>query len=473
MRVEMGRLLAWICAALVSAVPPALAQDDPALAQDDEEASDEESSGEETSEEDAEEPDEPPRWLAVVGGDVHTGTGSVLRGATVLCRNGKIAEIGYDLWHPEETEVLDVTGYDVYPGLVAVTSFGLFGGSSELADSVDPFNRNMMLALASGITTAVNGNEVGKLKFGEIEGVLLRENVFETFSYSTGSPGTKRKTRESFEAAAEYLRRYRKWEQDKKSDKDLKEPSKKGVDDKYVAVLRGEVRPVFSADDRTDLLETARLAQRFGFRPILRGAREAWTVADELGRAGASAVVTPRDRRSRGERFAREGGSSIENAAILHRAGVPVTLIPGSAGISLGGIVGRDLMHLTIEAGFAVRGGLPEDAALAGITIEPARLLGVDHRVGTLEVGKDADLIVTDGDLLHYQTFVQWTVVDGKLVYDKEAELYFAHIRPRPEGALAPQERTDAGETPPEDDAAGAVDEDEGDDDGDDDGGDG
>ena len=87
-----------------------------------------------------------------------------------------------------------------------------------------------------------------------------------------------------------------------------------------------------------------------------------------------------------------------------------------------------------------------EEAALAGITIEPARMLGIDHRVGTLEVGKDCDLVITDGDILHYETFVQLAVVDGKVVYDKQEELFFAHIRPRSEGALAPVERVDPGE---------------------------
>src|SRR5206468_12175349 len=93
---------------------------------------------------------------------------------------------------------------------------------------------------------------------------------------------------------------------------------------------------------------------------------------------------------------------------------------------------------LPVEAGFAVRGGLPDDAALAAMTIVPARVLGIDHRVGSLERGKDCDAIVTDGDILHYQTFVQYAVVDGKLVYDKEKELYFAHIRPRPKKPEAP-----------------------------------
>jgi hypothetical protein len=406
---------------------------------------------EEEEEQEPEEPEEPKEaWFAVTGADVHTGTGAVLRGATVLCKEGKIHEIGYDLWMPEDTETLDATGYRVYPGLVAVNSFGLFGGSSDLPNSFNPFGQNLVLALGSGITSALTANEVGKLKYGQLEGVQVKTNVFRFLSFSKSLPSGKRTIRTNLANAAKYLRDYAQYEIDKKSDKDLKEPSKRGVDTTMVSLLKGEFRPVFRSTERTDLLEIARLAQQYGFRPIIMGCREGWTVADELGRAGAAAVLTPRDRRAKNESLAREGGSSIENAAILHRAGVPVTIIPSSAGISLGGIVGRDLMHLTVEAGFAVRGGLSEDAALAGITIEPARLMGIDHRVGSIEVGKDADMIITDGDVLHYQTFVQWAVVDGEVAYDKEAHLYFAHIRPRPESSLAPVERLDAAENPPE-----------------------
>ena len=146
----------------------------------------------------------------------------------------------------------------------------------------------------------------------------------------------------------------------------------------------------------------------------------------------------------------RAGGSSIENAAILHRSGVQVCVIPASTGVDLGGIAGRDILHLPIEAGFAVRGGLNEQAAFESITIVPARLLGVAHRVGSLEKGKDCDVILTDGDVMHYQSLVQYTVVEGKIVYDKTQELFFAHIRPRPTAQLAPEARQDAGEKPEE-----------------------
>lgn len=393
-----------------------------------------------------EDEEEEDTFLALVGGDIYTGTGGVLRQATLLAKNKKIVAFGYDVDVPEDAEVVDITGMRVYPGLIAVGSFGLFGGNGNLDDAVDPYADNLTLALSAGITTAVNGNTVAKLKRGHVDDLVIKKSAFEGLSYSNGNPQGQLQVESNLKKAAAYLRKYAEYEQEKRTNKEAKEPSKKGIDDRSLRILRGEVRPRFNANERTDLLEIARLAQRYGFRPIIEGVSEGWTIPDELGRAGVTAIVTPRNRRNASEQRVQDNGSSIENAALLHKHGVPVVVVPASRGISLGGIVGQDLLHLPVEAGFAIRGGLPEQAALESITIQAARVLGLGHRIGSIEVGKDADLIVTDGDLLHYQTFVQWAVVDGEIVYDKEEEMFFAHIRPRPETALAPEAKLDAGE---------------------------
>jgi imidazolonepropionase-like amidohydrolase len=397
--------------------------------------------------------DEPDRWFVVRNAEVHTGTGAVLGDAMILAKNGKIQAIGHDVDVPPDAKELDVHGLRVYPGLVAISSSGLIGSTtSDFADTVNPFSSNMVLGLATGITTTGSGNGAVKLKRFSLKDVVVRDKVFTVFTWSARNASSKRSMREKFTAAAAWLRDFREWEEKVKKDKDLKEPQKKGVDTSVLAVLRGESTAKFNANDRDDLLGIARFAQEFGFRPVIEGCVEGWTVADELGRAGAMAIVTPRDRRPKDEALVRPGGSSIENAAILFRSGVPVAVVPATESVDLGGIVGRDIMALPIEADFAIRGGLPEDAALASITTVPARILGIQHRVGSLEVGKDCDLIVTDGDLLHYETFVQWTVVDGKVVYDKEKELYFAHIRPRP--VVAAEPKLDKGETKPTDEKA-------------------
>jgi hypothetical protein len=452
------------------------------------------------------------KYFAILGGDVHTGTGAVLRGATLLARNGKIAEIGYDVFVPAGAETLDAHGLRVYPGLIALgantrVSTGttvaegldpdgeVDGGEplepeneirwdgllpvplsrlprpgepgaephdegdepfqaeeeegekkSEIEDTFDPFNSFLVLALATGITTAQQASAAVKLKRYEIEGILLSDRHLATVSWDLGNPSGIQATRKKFARAAEYLRELRAWRA--RGDKSQKEPSKKGVDTTASRVLAGEALALFRASQREELLGIARFAQSYGFRPVIEGCEEGWTVADELGRAGAFAILTPRSRSPKDERFVRPGGSSIENAALLHAAGVQVAVRTESTSIDFIGTAGRDLLALPTEAGFAVRGGLSGEAALASMTIVPARMLGIDHRVGSLEIGKDCDAIVTDGDVLHYQTFVQYAVVDGKLVYDKEKELYFAHIRPRPkkpEAEAPPAGKTEAG----------------------------
>jgi len=388
------------------------------------------------------------RWFAVLNGDVYTGTGEVLRGASLLSKNGKIQKIGYDLDLPKDTKTLDAKGYRVYPGLVSISSQGLLGNSAgDFENTVDPFNSRMVLALATGITTTGTGGSAVKLKRFSVDDLVLSEKQFAIFSWSNRAPRGKSELRDKFKNSAEYLRQYREWERKVRDQKDLPEPSKKNVDNTCLSVLKGEQTAKFTANDRDELLGIARLAQEYGFRPLIEGAQEAWTVADELGRAGARVILTPRDRREKDEQQAAEGGTSIENAAILYRAGVSIAIVPGTEGVDLGGIAGRDIIHLPVEVGFAVRGGLPEKAALDSMTIVPARMLGIAHRVGSLEVGKDCDLIVTDGDILHYQTFVQWAVVDGKQVYDKEREFYYAQIRPRP--ASEQPKKLDKGESEP------------------------
>lgn len=425
------------------------------------------------------------KYLAVVGADIYTGTGEVLRGATMLVRNGQIRRLGHDIYIPEQAKVVHAHGYRIYPGMVALSAssriiegslsaepndtdgaadatgdpldnpdwigalgdefdpFQEEGGAATrtgVHDSYDPFGQFLVLTLAAGITTIEQGDTPIRLRRDELDDVVLAEGVLVGFNW--GSPDARRGTTEDFTKAAAYLREYRAWEA--KGDKSVKEPSRRGINSGAVKVLRGDARAKFSADSANDLLGIARLAQRFGFRPVINGCREGWVVADELGRAGVTAIVQPRERRAKDELMVAPAGSSIENAAILHRCGVQVAVKPMNGNVDLSGIAGRDILALAIDAGFAVRGGLSDAAALQAVTIVPARILGVDHRIGTLEVGKDADFVITDGDLLHYETHVQLAFVLGELVYDKNEELYYAHIRPRPKIRIT--DGPDAGE---------------------------
>lgn len=381
-------------------------------------------------------------YLAVVGGDVHTVTRGLLPGGTVLIKDGRILKVGTGIRIPEGARILDASGMQVYPGLVAVDARGFLGSGKRPEDGFDPFGRNVALGLAGGLTTVQQRNAVGKLTRGTLEGHLVATDVWVGLSYSTTSPASRRRLRASLDRCREYLRQRRAWELARaRQDDSVPEPSDKGLDKKHLELLQGRRIARFTANSMKDLLAVCDLLEEYPMKAVVFGAREGWLVAERLGRAGAWAVLTPRAKAWPDERLSRPSGWSIENARILHEHGVPFAILPTQLGISTGGIAGRDLLTLPMEAAFAIRGGLPEDAALRSLTLDAARILGLEDRIGSLEPGKDGDLIVCDGDLFDYRTFVQWAVVNGRVVYDKEAMPYFAHIRPRPSPAAEVLER--------------------------------
>lgn len=113
---------------------------------------------------------------------------------------------------------------------------------------------------------------------------------------------------------------------------------------------------------------------------------------------------------------------------MLARAGVRIAIVPQAAEFNTSGDFGGDLFTLPLEAAYAVGGGLDEQIALEAITINPAEMLGVADRVGSLQVGKDADIIILDGHPLHYRAFVETTIVNGKVLYEKSKSTFFSHV---------------------------------------------
>lgn len=395
---------------------------------------------EETADENAEDPNSP--YLAVIGGDVHTVTRGIVMGGTVLIKDGRILKVGQHVDVPAGARRVDATGMRVYPGLVAVDSRGIIPGQgTDSRDSFDPFALYVDLALAGGLTTVQSRGTIGKLTRGTLDGHLLGTTAWVEVSYSSFSPNGRRTTRQRLEQAREYLREFRSFELAKQlGEKDAKEPETKGVPMDYVGLLKGERMARFRANDANELIAVCELLEEYPMRSVIVGGREAWTMAPRIGRTGASMVLTPRAKDWADNELNRPSGWSIENARILWDSGVEFAILPGQTGISLGGLAGRDLLTLPMEVAFAIRGGLDQEAALRSITLDAARILGVADRIGSIEVGKDADLIITDGDLFDYRTFVQWAVVNGRVAYDKQKASYFAHIRPREEDQANPVE---------------------------------
>lgn len=378
--------------------------------------------------------DEPPkdRYFALKAGVVHTVSGGDLRDVTILCKNGKIAAIGAAVEVPKEATVVDASTYQVYPGLVAFRASGFHGGSSP-EDGTDVYSLNLSLGLAAGITTCLSGDVIAKMTFGTVDDMVVKRDALVSLNYNTQNPDARRKLRQALDKLVEHVRKLEAYEQESKTNKDAKKPDDgwiKGENEKYLKLLKREAIAEIAADDAHGLYEACELASRYNLRVVVRGAYEGWTIAPILARAGVGAVVTPRTRVEPDDQLVRENGSSIENAAILYNHGVRLAILPPGLTISTWGVVGADLTHFNMEAAFAVRGGLPQEEAVRAITLDAARLLGVDHRVGSIDVGKDADFCVTDGDLLHYMTLTRWTIVNGQVAYDKDKDSLLNHIRP-------------------------------------------
>ena len=383
---------------------------------------------------------------AIQGGDLYTITSGIIKNGTILIKDGKINRIGQNIEIPEDANIIDAKGKVVMPGLIAATAevaiagYRGFMGVNKIADSLDPFHFSVSLALASGVTTAFvssgvpGGNPVGgtnaviKTTYGDLDNMLIKEPVAENVNISNVQWLHKTNFLLNLQMAQTYLRKLDEYQKVKGQSEKVEEPKKPAGIDTYIRLLRREMPAVLGATTADDILAALELVDEFGIRMTLAGAVEGWIVAEEIAKRDVSVIITPREKRRPNEDISAPSGSTLENAAILKKAGVKFAIVPPSTAFTIWGGAGRDLMTLPIEAAFAVSGGLDEQTALEAITITAAEILGVADRLGSLQVGKDADIITLDGHPFHYNTFVEFTLINGKVLYDKKKSTYFSHI---------------------------------------------
>lgn len=406
----------------------------------------------------------PKVYTAITGGDVYIGTGQRLTGAAVLIADDKIEAVGHNLTLPEGTTVIDAKGKCVSPGFVCVLGNGMGAGrSAPFVDSANPFDPEIKQGLAAGITSFLAGtpgsgptpsgsNAVVKLAYGDVKGMVLQEDSVVGMSVPL-SLADREKLEEAVKKAREYLTALEEFPKKKAADPNAKEPAMPPGGEKLVAVLRGKARlwiglggammnPFGGGGGRrggrssndTDLIRQAlEISKLVGQGVVLQKPISAWLMADEIAATGSMVMLCPRDRTPPDPQDPDRTGSNFAASAILAKAGVPVAVTcPGGSfggtGVGTGGILGQDLNTPHVDAAFAVRGGLDNRKALRTLTLDAARQLGADARIGSLEAGKDADVLILDGDPLHYATFVTMAVVNGKVVYEKAKEPLYRHL---------------------------------------------
>jgi imidazolonepropionase-like amidohydrolase len=212
--------------------------------------------------------------------------------------------------------------------------------------------------------------------------------------------------RETLMKAKKYSEAMLRSQQEPEEDEEVPdEPEFDSKMDALMPVIRGELCAHFHAHRADDIFTAVRIAREFDLRYTLVHCTEGHLIAEDLAEIGVNALVGP-NLCDRSKPELRE--LAFENPGILHNAGVLVGITTDHSVVPI--------QYLPLCASLAVKAGMPWEAALEAITINPARILGVDDRVGSIRVGKDADLVLTDGDPLAMMTKVKQVWIDGKTI---------------------------------------------------------
>ena len=370
------------------------------------------------------------RTIAFTDARIHTMAGEVIENGTLVIKNGRIIAVGSNVAVPADAERRAMEGRVIMPGIVDTHSHigqvaGADGSSPiqpeiRALDSVDALSSTIAKARAGGVTTANVMPGSGHLMSGQTFYMKLRDGkTVEDIAFAwkdgaalggmkmangtnpmggNGFPGTRAKSaslvRENFVAAKAYC----------DGDRKKRDLAKEAL----CEVLSGERLVHFHTHRADDIMTVLRLKREFGFDVLIQHGTETWKVAKELAEAGIPVSNITLDA---------PGGKletvdlKMDTAAILERAGVLVSIHSDDPIV--------DSRMMLREAALAVRGGMSREGALKALTINGAKQMRLDARVGSLEPGKDADFIILDGDPLSAYTHVIETWVEGEQLFDR------------------------------------------------------
>lgn len=373
--------------------------------------------------------------LALRGATVHTAAGPPIDDATILIRDGKIAAVGANVPVPASVRVVDVSGKQIIPGMLDnhshigfdirdVNERGTrFAPRYRIADVLSPDDRYWNEAVSGGVTTVVTGPGSGSVSSGQAAvvktwGPDLDERILKergglkiAMGRKSGdlAPSTSMAVtsflRQQFTRAQEYAAA---WERYEAGPRRGSPPAFDPDLDVLARVLRGDERIRAHVHSAHDILSILRLKDEFGFELTIHHATEAYKVADEIARRRVNVVGLPL--------FVRIGlrEEVMSSPAALVRQGILFAFHTDDPVVHS--------KHQRYNAALGIRYGMSEDDALRALTINGARIAGVDHRVGSIEPGKDADLVVIDGPWYELTSRVDRVYVEGELAYHRGAE---------------------------------------------------
>src|SRR5438874_2001503 len=392
--------------------------------------------------------------ILIQNATVLTVSHGTIEHGSILIKDGKIAEVGASIKAPKDAQVIDAAGQFVIPGIIDCHShIAIEGGVNEgsisvssianIAEVLDSDDINIYRDLAGGVTTANilhgSANAIGgqtiviKLRWGQPASKLPFEGALPGIKFALGEnpkrsnfsipgqprryPATRMGVEETIRAAFSEARDYKKaWDDYNKrvaaGEKNLIPPRRDLKLEPLVEVLEGK-RYVHSHCYREDeILMLLRVAKEFGFKVrTFQHVLEGYKIADELASAGVGASTF-----SDWWAYKVEAYDAIpSNAALMTRRGVIVSINSDDA---------EEATHLNQEAAKSMKyGSLSHDEALKLVTLNPAIQLGIDKRVGSIDVGKDADLVIYNHDPLSAYAVVQKTLIDGRVYFDRQQDI--------------------------------------------------
>ena len=396
----------------------------------------------------------PPRGtIAIRNAKIVTVSGPDIERGTVVIRDGKIEAVGPSVSVPAGAQTIDGTGLSVYPGMIdAGTNMGLVevpqgaNGTVDLSEvgelnpnakaiiAVNPHSAHIAVTRVEGITntlTAPTGGLIsGQAALINLLGTAPKEmavvpqvalvinypriggggggfggfqqqpaNLAETLTANERQVDQIRKMLRDGEAYGRAQDAYAK-------DKSLPRPDRNVVLEPLVPYVRGEQPVIFRADREAEIRGALRFAEEMKLKPIILGGNDASKVASLLKEKNVPVILTGIFSLPSREDDAYD--SLYENAAKLQQAGVRFCISTGDAG--------PEVRNLAQYAGMAAAFGLSKADAVKAVTLYPAQILNVADRLGSIEVGKMANLVVTDGDLLEIRTRIRYLLIDGRPV---------------------------------------------------------
>jgi imidazolonepropionase-like amidohydrolase len=397
--------------------------------------------------------------IVTVGGpDIDSGT--------VIIRDGKIEAVGATVNVPAGAQIVEGRGLWVYPGMIdAGTSLGLVEvgqgapgtvDTGEVGDlnpnakavfAINPHSAHMAVTRVDGVTNVVT-LPLGGLISGQAAVInLVGTNQFEmavtpyaalVINYPRagggggfggfGPPQQQTNLTEAVAAANRQLEQIRKMLREAEAygrahdayakDRTLPRPDQDVALEALVPYVRGERPVILRADRESDIRGAIRFAEEMKLKPIILGGEDAWKVASLLKEKQVPVILTSiLDLPSREDEFY---DTLYESAAKLQQAGVRFCISSGDSG--------ANVRNLPFYAGMAAAFGLPKSEALKAVTLYPAQIMNVADRLGSIDVGKMANLVVTDGDLLETRTHVRHLFIDGRRIplISRHTDLYEA-----------------------------------------------